>query len=53
MSAFLLPNAGWGRLPNSVRHGRLVGLYIPSALTSAFTMFRFMNTANKEKKKSN
>ena len=28
MSAFLLPNAGWGQLPNRVRHGRLVLIYI-------------------------
>ena len=27
MSAFLLPNAGWGQQPNRVRHGRLVYTY--------------------------
>ena len=30
MSAFLLPNAGWGQQPNRVRHGRLVVLYVAS-----------------------
>ena len=52
MSAFLLPNAGGGQLPDRVRHGRLVYIYTPHIKMCQFENISYNSVFHAQKQSS-